>query len=116
MSGPKFQRGDILHTFSPHTDEDASSKHWGLVVGDPLDCHGEYVCVQIVTRFHAGRTNFRLEETHAEFSATGLDHSSTIRCHKLYVVSESRVRSRLGLAGPTIMAEVCGRIRAALQL
>lgn len=80
MSGPKFQRGDIVHTLSPHPDG-GDSKHWGLVVGDPLDCHGEYVCVQIVTREHFGKTNFRLAETHPEFARTGLDHASTIRCH-----------------------------------
>lgn len=115
MSGPKYQRGDIVHTLSPHPDG-GDSKHWGLVVGDPLDCHGEYVCVQILSREHFGKTNLRLVESHPEFARTGLPHSSTIRCHKLYVVTELKVRTRLGDAGPQIMAEVGARLKAALRL
>jgi hypothetical protein len=116
MSGPKFQRGDIIHTQSPHPDEGTSSAHWGLVIGDPLDCHGDYVCVQIVSREHVGKTDFRLLDSHDEFSTTGLSHSSTIRCHKLFVVAEHRVRTRLGEAGPKILAEVAARIKSALRL
>jgi len=115
MSGPKFQRGDIIHTQSPHPDGGASA-HYALVVGDPLDCHGEYVCVQIVSREHRGKTDFRLEEADPEFARTGLSHASTFRCHKLFVVSESRVRARLGAAGRGILSAVGAKIKAALQL
>lgn len=115
MSGPKFQRGDIVHTQSPHPDG-GSSPHWGLIVGDPLDCHGEYVCVQIVTREHHGKTDYRLWDSHPEFPGTGLSHSSTVRCHKLFVLSEPRIRSKLGEAGPTLMADVGTKLKAALRL
>ncbi len=117
MAGPKFQRGDILHTFSPHTENAGRSKHWAIVVGDPLDCsHGDYVLIQITSTLYSGRTDFRLLETHPEFAATGLDHASTFRCHKIFPISESMARTKLGEAGPSIMGEIELRLRSMLRL
>lgn len=51
-----------------------------------------------------------------EFGQTGLDHTSTFRCHKIFVLANSRVRRRIGSIGPKTMAEAESRVKSALGL
>jgi len=117
MSGPRFQRGDIVNVPTPHADRSASSRHPALIVGDPLaNRHGDYVLVQITSQKYSGRSDFRVVESDADFPATGLDNASTIRCHKLFVYTETMVHQRRGEASPRIMKEVESRLRDLLSL
>jgi len=117
MSGPKFQLGDIVNFLMPHTDGTASTSRPGLVVGDPLDNQNrDYVVVQITTQTWSGKSDVWIEDGDAEFTATGLEKSSTIRCHKIFAVGETRVQRRRGCAGPKIMARVQPGLRHALRL
>ena len=116
MSGPKFQRGDIIHTRSPHSDG-GDSPHFALVVGDPLDnSQLEYVAIQITSTPIRGKSDFSLADSDPEFSQTGLDHTSTFRCHKLFPLAESRVRTKIGSAGPNTMKAIEQRLRTVLRL
>lgn len=117
MSGPKFQLGDIVNFLMPHTDGTASTSRPGLIVGDPLDNQNrDYVIVQITTQAWGGKSDVRIDDGDAEFNATGLEKSSTIRCHKIFAVGEARVQRRHGSAGPRLMARVQAGLRHALRL
>jgi len=86
-------------------------------VADPLNCsNNDYFVIQITTTLYSGKTDFRLSETDPEFPQTGLDHASTFRCHKLFPLPESQVRTKKGLAGPQIMKAVEDRLRKMLEL
>lgn len=116
MSGPKFQRGDIIHTRSPHADG-GESRHWALIVGDPLcNKHGDYVVIQITSTPYYGASDYILKDTDPEFSQTGLQNSSTFRCHKLFPVSENQAQKKLGDVGPNTMATIENHLRRVLQL
>lgn len=116
MSAPRFDRGDIVHTLSPHPDG-GDSKHWALIVGDPsCNSYGDYVLVQITSRPFHGPSDFRLSDADPEFQQTGLQHSSTFRCHKVFPLAESRVRTKIGEAGPNTMRKIEACLRRVFLL
>lgn len=115
MSAPKYQCGDIVKANVPHTDGSGDSSHPCLVIGDPLaNSHGDYVLLQISSTKWSARTDYFLADSDPEFSQTGLSHSSTFRCHKVFAISESRVVKRFGSVGAQAMVEVESRAKAAM--
>lgn len=116
MSGKLFDRGDVIHCLSPHA-EGGASKHYAVIVGDPIaNTSGDYLLVQITTTAYNGRTDYRLTDKDPEFAQTGLDHSSTFRCHKVFVLENSRVRRKIGTIGRQTMAQIESRLKVALAL
>lgn len=116
MAGQLFDRGDVVHCLSPHA-EGGDSRHYAVIVGDPIaNTSGDYLLVQITSTPFNGRTDYRLSDSDPEFGQTGLDHASTFRCHKIFVLANSRVRRSIGSVGPKTMAEVESRMRVAFGL
>ncbi len=116
MAGQLFDRGDIVHCLSPHVDG-GDSRHFAVIVGDPVaNTSGDYILVQITSTAYNGRTDYRLLDSDPEFGRTGLAHSSTFRCHKIFVLANSRVRRRIGDVGPNTMAQIETRLKAALAM
>ncbi len=116
MAGKLFDRGDIVHCLSPHPDG-GDSRHYAVIVGDPIaNTSGDYVLVQITSTAFNGRTDYRLFESDTEFGRTGLDHASTFRCHKIFVLANSRVHRSIGSVGPTTMAQIESCVKVALGL
>lgn len=117
MPPPKFARGDIVNVPMPHADGSGASFRPALIVGDPIENqHGDYILVQITSREWNGRTDYRLQDTDPEYTGTGLDNASTFRCHKLFVVTEPKIRHRRGKVGPKTMREVEARMKVALGI
>jgi mRNA-degrading endonuclease toxin of MazEF toxin-antitoxin module len=116
MAGKLFDRCDIVHCLSPHA-EGGDSRHFAVIVGDPVaNTSGHYMLVQITSTAYNGRTDYRLLDSDPEFAQTGLDHSSTFRCHKVFVLADSRVRRKIGSAGPKTMLEIEARLKIALGM
>jgi mRNA-degrading endonuclease toxin of MazEF toxin-antitoxin module len=117
MSAPKFQRGDVVWCLMPFADRSGTSRRRVLVVGDPLsNINRDYVVIQITSTQWHGPTDLIVVDSHPEFKATGLDPSSTFRCHKISPIGETCVQKRAGQVGPSIMREVEARLRIALSL
>lgn len=116
MAAPRFQRGDIINFNTPYADG-GGGEHPSLIVSDPLcNGHGDYILIQIVSKDWGGRCDYRITESHADFSATGLHAASTFRCHKLFVIAESMARRKRGVAGPDIMRQIDAKLKLALDL
>ncbi len=106
MAAPQLDRWDIVHTRSPHAQA-GSSPHWALIVGDPYcNSHGDYVVIQITSTAFHGPTDFILRDSDPEFAQTGLNNTSTFRCHKLFPVSASAVFQKKGAIGPQTMVQI----------
>lgn len=117
MSGPHFQRGDIVRAFITHADGRLGQRHPALIVGDPLaNNHGDYILIQITSTLWNGNTDFCLLTTDSEFPQTGLSNSSCFRCHKIFVLEPSRLQHQYGTAGPNTMHEINVRLARALGL
>jgi mRNA-degrading endonuclease toxin of MazEF toxin-antitoxin module len=116
MAGKLFDRGDIVHCLSPHADG-GDSRHYAVIVGDPIaNTSGDYLLVQITSTAFNGRTDYRLSDSTPEFGLTGLNHASTFRCHKVFVLANSRVRRKTGTVGSQTMAQIESRLKIALGL
>lgn len=116
MAGQLFDRGDIVHCLSPHA-EGGASRHYAVIVGDPIaNTSGDYILVQITSTTYRGRTDYTIRDSDPEFGLTGLAHTSTIRCHKVFVLANSRVRRKIGVVGPNTMAAIENHIKAVLAL
>lgn len=120
MSVPRFQRGDVVHCLHPHADsrnEGDASRRFAMVVGDPIEnINKDYTLVQITSKEWRGRTDVWIASDDAEFAATGLKTSSTIRCHKLFAAAPSTVQRSIGIAGPQLTRRVDAALKVALQL
>ena len=120
MSAPRFNRGDIVHCVHPHADSRSAgdaSRRYALVVGDPIEnINKDYILVQITSKEWRGRTDVWIASDDPEFGATGLQISSTIRCHKLFAAAPTTVQRRIGEAGPAILRRVDTALKIALQL
>jgi mRNA-degrading endonuclease toxin of MazEF toxin-antitoxin module len=116
MSGKLFDRGDIVHSLSPHPDKGASW-HYAPIVGDPVaNTSGDYLLVQITSTKYSGRTDYTLMDSDPEFAQTGLAHTSTFRCHKVFVLASSRVQRKIGSVGPKTLVEIESRLKTAFGL
>lgn len=117
MSGPVFERGDIIIAQTPHSNQAAVSQHPALIVGDPLaNSHGDYVLIQITSTRWNGATDVVLADNDPEFASSGLQHTSTFRCHKLFALAESKARRKIGSVGPITLKKIESKLRLLLQL
>lgn len=113
----QFERGDIVRAHTPHTDLSQSSQHPALIVADPMiNASGDYVLIQITSSPYNSTSDYTLSATDPEFAMTGLQNTSTFRCHKIFPLKESLVRKKFGEVGPNTMKEIEKRLRALLCL
>lgn len=113
----QFERGDIVRAQTPHTDLSGTSQHPALIVADPMvNASGDYILIQITSSSYNSASDYTLQSSDPEFSMTGLQNTSTFRCHKMFPLKESLVRKKFGKVGPNTMKEIEDRRRALLCL
>lgn len=60
-------------------------------------------------------TDFLLQQSHPEFSATGLKKPSVFRTDKIFCGEKRLAKQRLGTIGPALRVEISNRVRTVLE-
>ena len=61
-------------------------------------------------------TDLLIDSSDADFAATGLKVSSTLRLHRLMTVTTALLRRELGALSPAMQAQVRERLRLVFEL
>ncbi len=85
---------------------------------DEIKPHSHIVLAFITSRISAGAsaTDFVIDKSDADFAATGLKVSSTIRLHRLMTVTKSIVLRELGELSLSQRMEIDNRLRKLFNL
>ena len=102
----------------PFDDLSASKVRPAVCLTDEIKPHSHIVLAFITSRVSASAspTDFVIDKSDADFAATGLKVSSTVRLHRLMTVTKSIVRRELGELSAAQQIEVDKRLRKLFNL
>jgi mRNA interferase MazF len=102
----------------PFDDLTANKVRPAVCLTDEIKPHGHVVLAFITSQISASPspTDFVIDKTDADFAATGLKVSSTIRLHRLMTVAKSIVRRELGELSSSQQTEIDKRLRKLFNL
>lgn len=109
--------GDVVLILLPFTDMSDAKVRPALVVSSEAQLtQGPDAIFMAITTGTANQkpTDFFLDRSHREFSATGLKAPSVFRIERLHCLEKKFAIKRLGAAGPLIRQEISSRLRAVL--
>ena len=95
---PKFYHpGEVILILYPYSDFSDGGKRPAVIVSntDFNNSGSEVVVVSITSTIRTGPpTHIMIDDSHGAFRQTGLDHSSTVLCHKIYIVAKDIIICR----------------------
>ena len=102
----------------PFDDLTASKVRPAVCLTDEIKPHSHIVLAFITSRVSASAspTDFVIDSSDADFTATGLKVSSTIRLHRLMTVTKSIIQRELGDLSATQRTEIDNRLRKLFNL
>ena len=102
----------------PFDDLTASKVRPAVCLTDEIKPHSHIVLAFITSRVSASTspTDFVIDSSDADFTATGLKVSSTIRLHRLMTVTKSIIQRELGDLSATQRTEIDNRLRKLFNL
>lgn len=111
-------RGRIVLVPFPFDDLSSTKVRPAVCLTDPIGPHRHVVLAFITSRIPADllATDLVLDPSQADFTATGLRVSSTLRLHRLMTATTSLMRRELGVLSPSLQTEVANRLRKLFDL
>ena len=84
----------------------------------PIGPHQHLIVAFVTSRIPARplESDLLIESSDADFAATGLKVSSTLRLHRLMTVTTALLRRELGALSPAMQAQVRERLRLVFEL
>lgn len=110
--------GDVVLILFPFTDMSDTKVRPALVVSSATQLRqGPDAIFMAITANVSNQkpTDFFLDQTHPEFSATGLKKPSVFRVEKIHCLEKKLAVRRLGTVGPGIRSEISSRVNAVLE-
>ena len=110
--------GDVVLIRFPFADMSGTKVRPGLVISSvtQLSQGADAIFMAITTNTTNQRpTDFLLEPTHLEFTATGLRQPSVFRADKIHCLEKKLAYRRLGSIGPMITSEISNRVNIVLE-
>ena len=106
-------KGKVVLVPFPFDDLSGEKVRPAVCLTNPTGLHRHIILAFVTSRIPAELldTDLILDANHAEFVATGLRVSSTLRLHRLMTVTTSLIRRELGELSPALQAEVAGKLR-----
>lgn len=117
MSPQSFQRGDVVRVDVPYLDGTQTVRRPALVVCDPTKML-DLVVAMISSRIRdpLPPTHYVIDQTHSDWSASGLRLASVVRCDRLYTMEYNDVLDRLGALTDRTMAQIDDVLKVALGI
>ena len=110
--------GDIVLILFPFTDLTNAKVRPALVISSTqqLTQGPDAIFMAITTGTSSQKpTDFFIDQTHPEFTATGLKKPSVFRAEKMHCLEKKLAVRRLGTIGPKIRKEIASRVQAVLE-
>jgi mRNA interferase MazF len=106
-------RGKVVLVPFPFDDFSGTKVRPGVCLTDPIGTHRHVILAFISSRVPADllETDFILDSAQADFAATGLRVSSTLRLHRLMTVSIPFLQRELGELSLRMQDEVNNRLK-----
>ena len=97
-----YQRGDIVAVQFPFTDISQTKKRPALVISnDTINATGDYLLVQITSQVKGDRLSIPINDS--GFVGNPLPLKSFVRVHKVFLLNESLIISRITTANPPFL-------------
>ena len=111
-------RGKVVLVPFPFDDFSGTKVRPAVCLTDPIGIHRHVILAFISSRMSADllETDLILDSAQADFAATGLRVSSTLRLHRLMTVTTPFFQRELGELSPRIQDEVSNRLRKLFSL
>lgn len=111
-------RGKVVLVPFPFDDFSGTKVRPAVCLTDPIGTHRHVILAFISSRVPTDlmETDFTLDSAQADFAATGLRVSSTLRLHRLMTVTTSFLQRELGELSPRMQEEVNNRLRKLFSL
>jgi len=102
----------------PFDDLSSAKVRPAVCLTGPIGPHQHLILAFVSSRIPASplRTDLIIDANGADFAATGLRVSSTLRLHRLMTVSSAFLRRELGALSPAMQAQVQERLRELFEL
>jgi mRNA interferase MazF len=111
---PTFQRGDVVSVLFPFTDVSQTKKRPALILSNAtINQTGDYLLVQITSQVRAD--GFSLPLTVADFTDKPLPLTSFVRVHKIFLLNESLIMSKITSVRPAFCQSVVNQLMALLR-
>ena len=106
-------KGRVVLVPFPFDDLSATKVRPVVCLTNPIGAHRHIILAFITSQVVPDLldTDLALESAQADFAATGLRVSSTLRLHRLMTAATSLIRRELGELSPTLQTEVAIRLR-----
>lgn len=106
-------RGKVVLVPFPFDDFSWAKVRPAVCLTDPVGTHRHVILAFISSRVPADllETDLILDSMQADFAATGLRVSSTLRLHRMMTVTTSFLKRELGELSPRMQSEVNNRLR-----
>ncbi len=105
--------GKVVLVPFPFDDLTAQKVRPAVCLTNPVGTHHHVVLAFITSKIPNDllETDVVLDSSHADFNATGLRVSSTLRLHRLMTVTTALIKRELGELSPEMRAEVVSKLR-----
>jgi mRNA interferase MazF len=106
-------KGKVVLVPFPFDDLSGAKARPAVCLTDPIGPHRHVILAFITSRMPAELldTDFVLDSSQADFAATGLRVSSTLRLHRMMTATTSLIQRELGDLSPAMQTEVANRMR-----
>jgi mRNA interferase MazF len=106
-------KGKVVLIPFPFDDLSGTKTRPAVCLTDPAGPHRHVILAFITSRAPDDPldTDLVLDASQADFAATGLRLSSTLRLHRVMTATTSLIQRELGELSPTMQAEVANRLR-----
>jgi mRNA interferase MazF len=111
-------KGRVVLVPFPFDDLSATKVRPAVCLTNPIGAHRHVVLAFITSRVTSlpANSDLILDAQDPDFSATGLQVSSTLRVHRLMTIATSVIRRELGELSPRLQAEVNAKLRDLFEL
>jgi mRNA-degrading endonuclease toxin of MazEF toxin-antitoxin module len=106
-----MRQGDIIKVAFPFTNFRGSKIRSAVIISQDSYNDPDYIIAFITSKDYSGDLDFKVCRGHPEFAGTGLSEASTFRVGKIVTCHNSLIQGKVGVAGPSILAEINKRLK-----
>ena len=106
-------KGKVVLVPFPFDDLSGAKARPAVCLTDPLGPHRHVILAFITSRTPTDLldTDLVLDSSQADFAATGLRVSSTLKLHRMMTATTSLIQRELGALSPAMQTEVASKLR-----
>lgn len=103
--------GHIIHTYVQYSDSEATKSRFPVVVSSS-QFNQKYA--EVIVAFatssknihHSRSYDVEISDKHPQFAQTGLTHSTTVRCGRLWTVDKRKISDVIGVVPDNLLTDI----------